>query len=73
MTSPLGCIGASSSRYISFKILLFVIVVAAVYFVGGSQINTRKYGLTGIESLPHHAFWTDLPSLVNDGFRFSLL
>lgn len=47
--------------------------MAALYFVGGSYINKRKYGLTGVESLPHHAFWTDFPYLINDGFKITLL
>ncbi|KAL4455058.1 hypothetical protein ABPG74_006440 [Tetrahymena malaccensis] len=73
MQSPYGCEGAARGSYASFKILIFIILLAGIYFAGGSYINKRKYGLTGVESLPNHSFWTDFPYLINDGFKLTLL
>jgi len=38
----------------------FVLVVAFVYFVGGSVVNACLFNEIGINMIPHHAFWSSL-------------
>jgi len=35
-------------------------VVAFVYFVGGSVINACLFNEIGINMIPHHAFWSSI-------------
>lgn len=53
------------------KLLLGLIVIMGIYFVVGSFINNRKYGLTGIESIPNYSFWMEFPHLIGEGIKFS--
>ena len=43
-----------------------------VYLISGVVLQRQRYGLAGMESVPHIEFWRGLPSLVKDGLRFSL-
>ena len=52
-----------------WSLLWYMFMLALLYFGWGLFINSRK-GLAGIELLPHHQFWQELPSLCIDGFVF---
>jgi hypothetical protein len=58
------------------SILAFTIVmILFVYFVGGIVYNRHHSGGSSgglIGSIPHYAFWSELPSLVSDGFYYSI-
>eukprot|EP00048_Salpingoeca_helianthica_P000333 m.40890 g.40890 ORF g.40890 m.40890 type:complete len:879 (-) comp10408_c1_seq1:104-2740(-) len=62
--------GSSSSTGISggsvFLIVLFA--VAGTYFIGGLAFNYLAHGQV---SILHASFWSQLPGLVADGFRFA--
>eukprot|EP00698_Gefionella_okellyi_P017642 TRINITY_DN5195_c0_g1_i1.p1 TRINITY_DN5195_c0_g1~~TRINITY_DN5195_c0_g1_i1.p1 ORF type:complete len:239 (-),score=32.60 TRINITY_DN5195_c0_g1_i1:81-797(-) len=52
---------------------VFVIIYLVGFFlycVIGVIYKWRKVGATGKEMIPNVDFWTDLPALVRDGFRF---
>lgn len=44
----------------------FVLVVAFVYFVGGSVVNACLFNEIGINMIPHHAFWSSLYENIKD-------
>ncbi|XP_025202908.1 uncharacterized protein LOC112599986 isoform X2 [Melanaphis sacchari] len=44
----------------------FVLVVAFVYFVGGSVINACLFNEIGINMIPHHAFWSSHYNNIKD-------
>ncbi|XP_022165414.1 uncharacterized protein LOC111030297 [Myzus persicae] len=44
----------------------FVLVVAFVYFVGGSVVNACLFNEIGINMIPHHAFWLSLYDKIKD-------
>ncbi|KAL4147924.1 hypothetical protein QTP88_002251 [Uroleucon formosanum] len=44
----------------------FVLVVAFVYFVGGSVINACLFNEIGISMIPHHEFWSSLYNKIKD-------
>lgn len=44
----------------------FVLVVAFVYFVGGSVVNACLFNEIGINMIPHHAFWSSLYDKIKD-------
>jgi len=50
--------------------VIILVVVLFVYFAGGYIYNSKVKGTSGMESLPNHEFWTSLPGLVSDGFKF---
>jgi len=49
--------------------IIILLSVSVLYFVVGGLIKWRT-GATGVEMIPNHSFWTDLPALVKDGFGF---
>ncbi|XP_067934753.1 uncharacterized protein [Watersipora subatra] len=51
-------------------ILFFVLLV--VYFCGGMLFNKIGRGYTGVEIIPNYEFWSDLPKLVMDGWKFTI-
>ena len=62
--------GIAGSRGWSF--VFFVVLVAGLYLGIGIGINKYKFGLDGIESVPHISFWRQVPGLVKDGVTFSV-
>eukprot|EP00033_Pygsuia_biforma_P000299 GCRY01000366.1.p1 GENE.GCRY01000366.1~~GCRY01000366.1.p1 ORF type:complete len:290 (+),score=34.37 GCRY01000366.1:107-871(+) len=50
--------------------LIFFFSGTFVYLVVGSVINLKVRGHSGAEILPNWGFWSDLPALVKDGFKF---
>jgi len=44
----------------------FVLVVAFIYFVGGSVVNACLFNEIGINMIPHHAFWSSLYDTIKD-------
>lgn len=52
-------------------ILIAVFAIAVPYLAIGTLWNKHRAGKDGIELLPHREFWSELPGLVRDGFRFS--
>lgn len=54
------------------SILLIIFLVAVVvYLVGGVAFQTGIRKAKGKESLPNINFWTTVPGLIKDGFRFT--
>jgi len=43
----------------------------AVYLVGGFAYNIKVRQLEGIDRIPHRDFWSSLPGLAKEGFRFT--
>ncbi|KAF9817264.1 hypothetical protein SFRURICE_014417 [Spodoptera frugiperda] len=56
----------------SFGSTLLIIFFSFVVFYLVLGICTKKFlmGATGVEVIPNLAFWSDLPNLVKDGWRF---
>ncbi|KAG5882995.1 hypothetical protein JTB14_033452 [Gonioctena quinquepunctata] len=52
--------------------LIILIVVGAIYFVGGALILYFIRGARGQEMIPNVDFWKNLPGLVKDGVIFLL-
>jgi hypothetical protein len=50
-------------------ILLFVFLL--LYCVGGAMVMYTR-GARGVEMMPHKSFWTDFPTLVRDGCKYTL-
>ena len=62
--------GSSGSKGWSFVFL--VLAGAVLYLAVGIGINKYKFGLEGIETVPHISFWRQVPGLVKDGVTFSV-
>ncbi|RUS70814.1 hypothetical protein EGW08_021421 [Elysia chlorotica] len=64
--------GGDGGLSVGSVLLIIALVVVVVYLVGGValQIGVRK--AEGKERIPNLSFWTELPGLVVDGFRFTL-
>ncbi|OAD77696.1 hypothetical protein PHYBLDRAFT_141562 [Phycomyces blakesleeanus NRRL 1555(-)] len=45
-----------------------VLVLLAIYFVGGAFYNFKMYNAQGLDLIPHRDFWFDLPYLIKDIF-----
>ncbi len=58
--------GLSTGWYVFIFLWVFVIV----YFVGGAIFMATVKGARGVEVVPNLTFWTELPALIKDGFRF---
>ncbi|XP_065196148.1 uncharacterized protein LOC135827605 [Sycon ciliatum] len=52
-------------------VILFCVTVLA-YFMGGALYNHYARQRTGSDLVPNLVFWTELPSLIKDGFNFVL-
>lgn len=55
-----------------FKILLWAIVVFAIYGIAGTIYNQRLKDLKGVESFPHIDFWRQTPAVALETLRSSL-
>ncbi|CAG9324551.1 unnamed protein product [Blepharisma stoltei] len=54
-------------------ILLLSVILFAAYCIIGSILNRKNDPELSIsESIPHKAFWAELPSLVGDGVQFTV-
>ncbi|CAG9327861.1 unnamed protein product [Blepharisma stoltei] len=54
-------------------LIVATVIIFAVYCIVGSVINRKNDPELSIsESIPHRAFWTELPSLVGDGVQYTL-
>eukprot|EP01125_Pyxidicula_operculata_P002452 TRINITY_DN12314_c0_g1_i1.p1 TRINITY_DN12314_c0_g1~~TRINITY_DN12314_c0_g1_i1.p1 ORF type:complete len:221 (+),score=36.00 TRINITY_DN12314_c0_g1_i1:56-718(+) len=53
-------------------ILILLFVFAVVYLVAGVLYNKFRLNKDGIELIPNLDFWKDFPSLVKDGFFFTV-
>jgi hypothetical protein len=53
-------------------LLIAVSCLLAVYILGGVIINHRA-GATGWDLMPNRSFWSSLPGLIKDGFRFAFI
>jgi len=62
--------GMSGSKGWSFVFL--VVLAVGLYLIIGIGINKYKFGMDGIETVPHIAFWRRVPGLVKDGVTFSV-
>jgi hypothetical protein len=58
--------GLSTGWYV----FIFLWVFVAVYFIGGAIFMATVKGARGVEVVPNLTFWTELPALIKDGFRF---
>ncbi|GAA5804894.1 autophagy-related protein 27 [Helicostylum pulchrum] len=45
-----------------------ILVLGAVYFIGGAFYNYKVYNARGRDLIPHLEFWLDLPYLIRDLF-----
>ncbi|XP_078041105.1 uncharacterized protein LOC144472181 [Augochlora pura] len=55
------------------SILVFIFFsLCGVYFIGGALTLNLLRGATGLEMIPNHGFWKDLPSLVREGINSTL-
>jgi len=50
--------------------LIIIFVGFFIYMVAGIVIQRVKFEQTGVRMVPNYEFWSDLPFLVKDGFRF---
>jgi hypothetical protein len=65
---PSGGSGGGLSGGSIFLIIFFVF--SFVYVAGGCIYRRVSFGVHGMEACPHYPFWSTLPGLVSDGFRF---
>jgi hypothetical protein len=56
-----------------FIFVIFFFVTAFVYFAGGALFLKYTKGVSGVEMIPNHEFWADLPALVRDGCAYFVL
>jgi hypothetical protein len=63
-TTPPGGISAGS------VMLIIIFVGFFVYMVAGILIQKFKFEQEGARIIPNYDFWSDLPFLIKDGFRF---
>ncbi|GFN88359.1 cation-dependent mannose-6-phosphate receptor [Plakobranchus ocellatus] len=70
---PIGGSTAGSSHGLSGGSILLIValVVVVVYLVGGVIIQVGVRKVEGKERIPNVNFWTALPGLIKDGFRFT--
>jgi len=57
---------------IGWIFVILVVSLAFIYLVVGSIFNWRTKGASGIQMIPNHEFWMELPGLLKDGFSFLL-
>ncbi|BFY97362.1 hypothetical protein BsWGS_00402 [Bradybaena similaris] len=60
--------GALSAGYLA---LIIFFAVLGAYFIFGTSVNCVRSEKTGIELLPHYAFWAGLPAHILEGLRFT--
>jgi len=56
----------NSSEYWTF-FFSFIMVVAFIYFVGGSVVNACLFNEIGINMIPHHVFWSSFYNNIKVG------
>ncbi|KAA1127851.1 hypothetical protein PGTUg99_005607 [Puccinia graminis f. sp. tritici] len=61
----------SSNPFRNFVVFVFLIFFA--YLILGMWLNYNRYGLTGLDGLPHKTFWEELPRKLLDLVRSSSL
>lgn len=52
--------------------LIILAVVIPLYLIGGVLYNKYVKGRSGSAMIPNHTFWSNLPGLCADGFRFMI-
>ena len=52
--------------------LIILAVAIPLYIIGGICYNRYMKGRSGTAMIPNHSFWTSLPGLCADGFRFMI-
>jgi hypothetical protein len=64
--------GGSSKKGLSVGsvMLIVLLVVTVVYFVGGILFQKFRNHASGGDLIPNRQFWSELPLLVRDGFKF---
>lgn len=68
---PAGFKEAASGGLSAGSVMLIILlVVTIVYFVGGILFQKFKNHAEGADLIPNRQFWTELPLLVRDGFKF---
>jgi len=53
--------------------LIILVVVLPLYIGGGCLYKSRKLGTSGKESCPNIGFWSQIPGLVTDGCRYTMM
>jgi len=62
--------GSGGGLSVGSVMLIVLLVVTVVYFVGGILYQKLKNHASGGDLIPNRQFWSELPLLVRDGFRF---
>jgi len=63
--------GRSSGLSLGSKLLITFFCILIVYIIGGILVNKYARHIEGKEAFPNYSFWTDLPSLIKDGCKFT--
>lgn len=66
--------GGGGGGQLSYGSIISIVLasVCVLYFIFGVMMR-RRLGSRGVESIPNHAFWAELPSLVRDGAYYLLI
>ncbi|CAK0846236.1 unnamed protein product [Prorocentrum cordatum] len=59
------------NRGVATMLLRSVLMIAAVYLVGGAVYKNQTYGSSGVDAIPHIGFWREYPQLVLDGVQYA--
>ncbi|XP_053982350.1 uncharacterized protein LOC128878289 [Hylaeus volcanicus] len=73
LVSPFSCKVQLSTKGLSTgsMLVIFFFVFTGMYFIGGAIALKLLRGATGLEMIPNHEFWVELPSLIRDGIVFT--
>lgn len=50
--------------------ILFALIAIVLYVVIGVSYNLITGKESGVEAIPHYAFWSEIPSIILDGIKF---
>ena len=66
-----GSSGGAGGLSIGSILLIIVLVVVIVYLLAGVMVQSAVRKAEGRERIPNVSFWSLLPGLVRDGFKFT--
>ena len=69
--SPAGCPGGRYALITSSLVLFWILFIFGAYLTIGIVYNIKKNNLSGKQAIPNIEFWSEFPSYVSEGCKYS--